>query len=125
MAQTSAQRAAAKAARDAAANAVESATALDIASAVESEDISKAQRVYAEVTPRVATDSGALACVQRERRVDDSLGEYMLAIVRINPRDKSESVQRYPIAQVQQAISALGASGVTLFRMPETTKAPA
>lgn len=139
MGQTAEQRAAAKAARDQAAAeqaaakqaaaeqaaAEQAAAALNIAAAVESEDIGKAQRVYADITPRVATPNGALVCVQREQRSDGSPGEYLLATIRINERDKTESAQRVSIAQVQSAISALGAAGVTLFRMPETTKAPA
>jgi hypothetical protein len=129
-----AERAAAKAAAEAAATenatalaerelAAANAAALDIAAAVAAQDIDKAQRVYVDVTHRVATPSGALTCVQREQRSDGSLGEFLLATVRINERDKSESAQRVSIAQVQTAIDALGASGATLFRAP--TAAPA
>lgn len=118
-----AQRAADKAAADAAAAAAATAAALDIATAVATEDIDKAQRVYVDVCPRVATPSGALTCVQREQRSDGSVGEYLLATIRINERDKSEAAQRVSIKQVQTAIDALGAAGVTLFRNP--TSAPA
>jgi hypothetical protein len=115
-----AERAAAKLAAETAAAAKLAAetAALDIASAVASEDIGKAQRVYVDITPRVATPNGALSCVQREQRVDGSLGEFLLATIRINERDKSESAQRVSIASVQTAIDALGAAGVTLFRAP-------
>jgi hypothetical protein len=112
-----AERDAAKLAADAAA-AEQRAAALDIAAAVASEDISKALRVYKDISGRVPMPSGALACVQREQRTDGSLGEYLLATIRISDRDKSESAQRVSIASVQSAIDALGAAGVTLFSAP-------
>jgi hypothetical protein len=95
----------------------ESASALDIAAAVATEEIEKAQRVYTDVTPRVLTESGPMVCVQREVRVGGKLGEYVLAHIRINPRDKTESAQRVSIAAVQEAITAL-APHATLFTLP-------
>jgi hypothetical protein len=96
----------------------DNAAALDIATAVEQEDITKGQRVYEDVVgcPRVPTASGLLAVVQRERRADGTQGEYMLCAIR-PPKDKAapESIQRASIAQVQELKSALESAGVTLF----------
>lgn len=115
------QREADKAARELA---VANAAALDIASAVASEDISKAAKVYVEITPRAPMSNGAVATVHRERRTDDSLGEFLLAVVRTNPRDKSESVARLSIETVQLAVDALAAVGVRIVSVPEI-KVPA
>ena len=88
---------------------------LDLASAVASEQVSKAQRVFIDVpdTPAPITASGLVAKVQREHRADGTLGEYLLAAVRKN-RDGSESVARYSIAQLQELKSALESHGVKL-----------
>jgi hypothetical protein len=87
---------------------------LDIATAVATEEISRAQRVYVDVHKRVPCASGGFAVVQREKRIDETLGAFQLARVKI-ARDKSENVVRYPIQDVQEALSALTAGGVKVF----------
>lgn len=92
--------------------------ALDIVHAVASEEIAKGARVYVDVPgcPRVPTADGTIATVQRERRADGTLGEYLLTEIRVNTRDKSESAQRVSIARVQAMKDALDACGVTILR---------
>src|ERR1700745_2469957 len=93
--------------------------ALDIASAVEHEDITRTQRVYVDVpgVPRVPLPYGGIATVQRERRADGSLGEYLLAAI-TPPKTKGapESAQRWSIAAVQAAKLALESAGVLTLR---------
>lgn len=94
----------------------ESAPALDIAGAVESEQVAQSVRVYVDVpgVPRVPTADGTLACVQREKRADGSLGEYLLAEIR-KQRTGSESAQRYSLARIQALKSALESQDVTVL----------
>lgn len=88
----------------------------NIAQAIETEEILKAARVFEDVSARFVLPDGALGCVQRERRADQSLGTYQLADVRINARDKTESVARHDIARVQLLADVLAAGGVKIFR---------
>lgn len=94
----------------------EQAPAMDLATAVASEQVSNAKRVYVDVpgVPRVPTADGTLATVQREQRADGTLGEYLLAEVR--KTRGSESVQRYSIARIQALKDALGSQDVTVLR---------
>lgn len=91
--------------------------ALDIAALAAAEEIARAQRVYVDVpgVTRVPTADGTLAAVQRERRADGTLGEYMLAEIRAGKQGQPDQVQRYPIARVQALKSALDAAGVTIL----------
>jgi hypothetical protein len=92
----------------------ESAPALDIAGAVESEQVAQSVRVYVDVpgVPRVPTADGTLACVQREKRADGTLGEYLLAEIR-KQRTGTESAQRYSLARIQALKSALDSQDIT------------
>ncbi len=103
--------------KQASASAPASPQALDLATAVATESVSKPQRVYVDVpdVPRVPTADGTLATVQREQRADGTLGEYTLAEIRTN-KDKTESVQRFSIARVQALKDALASKNVCVLR---------
>ena len=95
----------------------DSAPALNIASAVAAEEISKAQRVYGDVPgcPRVPTADGTLATVQREHRADGTEGEYMLAEVRKGKQGNPDSVQRFSLLRLAACKRALDSAGVTII----------
>lgn len=97
----------------------DAAPVVDIAAAVEEEDISKSARIYVQVdgVGRVPMPSGALATVQREKRADGTLGEYLLAEIRL-PKEKGgpESVQRFSVARIQALKLALESVGVPTLR---------
>lgn len=94
----------------------ESAPVLDVDAAIESTEIDKATRVYVAITDRAPMSDGRLACVSREQRADGSQGEYLLSVIRKNPKDKTESVQHSSIDTYKQAKAALAAIGVRILK---------
>ena len=92
---------------------------VDIAAVAAETDISRPQRVYVDIAPRVPSASGALATVQREQRLGDApdapSGAFQLARIK-KGRDGDELVTRYPLTDVQELVTALHGAGVIVVK---------
>lgn len=93
-----------------------SAAVQSIAALAALEEIEKAPRLYVDASERTPTADGTLSVIQREQRVDGSLGEFLLCEVRKSKsKDQPDSVQRYSVERVQHLLDALGKVGVVVF----------